>query len=57
MFGARCSVDIRDWYVYVLVGNSDTSLLLFPKGHFYYKPVNSDWMFKHFRNVVMTDVT
>ena len=31
MFGPRFSVDICDWHVYVLEGNSDTSLLLFLK--------------------------
>ena len=37
---------------YVLIGNSDTSLLLFLKGH-----VNSDRMFKHFGKVVLINVT
>ena len=41
---ARSSVDICDWHVYVFIGNSDTSLLLFLKCHIY-KPVNSDGMF------------
>ena len=34
------------------VGNSDTSLLLFLKGHIY-KPDNSDKIVQHFRKVVI----
>ena len=41
---ARCGVDICDWHVYVFIGNSDTSLLLFLKCHIYW-PINSDEMF------------
>ena len=40
----RCFVDTCDCHVYVLIGNSDTSLLLFLKGHVD-KPVNIDVMF------------
>ena len=39
MFGARCSVDICDCHVYVFVGNSDTSLLLFLKHHITGMPI------------------
>ena len=47
-FGCICSTYVYccvcDRKVYVLTGNSDTSLLLFPKGHVD-KPVNFDDMF------------
>ena len=41
---SMCAVDICVWYVFVLIGNSGTSLLLFLKAHVD-KPVNSDGMF------------
>ena len=41
---ARCGVDICDWHVYVFIGNSVTSLLLFLKCHIE-SFVNSDGMF------------
>ena len=34
--------------MFVFIGNSDTSLLLFLKGHFD-KPVNSDWLVRHWK--------
>ena len=39
-----------------LVGNSDTSLFLFLKGHFD-KPVNCDGIFQHFGKVRFIIVT
>ena len=48
-FGCRCStqctVETCNWDFYVLIGNSNTSLLLFLKGHVD-KPVNSGGMLK-----------
>ena len=41
---SRCAIDICDCHIYVLIGNFDTSLLLFLKGHVD-KPLSSDWMF------------
>ena len=38
--------------VYVLIGNSGTSLLLFLKGHVD-KPFNSDGIFEHVGKVVL----
>ena len=44
MFNTRFTVDTCDRRAYVLIGNSDTSLLLFLKGHVD-KHVDSDRMF------------
>ena len=43
----RCDVDVYDGHVPILLGNFDTSLLLFLEDHAN-KPVNSDEMFYTF---------
>ena len=43
----QCTVVTCDWHAIILIGNSDTSLLMHLKSHID-KFVNSDGMFQHF---------